>query len=162
MVNAAQKELKDEVERAIKSRDFDYFRNKTPLFMHDKIDAWEFAFSKAANETELKALIKDLKKESFVKVRKAQAYNRVQEEVKKLDNLHKHDLSDILEGATRGKIQCGWGHGLSYWKDATSLPIEAFAEFFSAHMSCKESLETLRKYLPKSSKVFEEMLEELL
>ena len=42
------------------------------------------------------------------------------------------------------------------------LSHEGFAEFFSASTANPESLAVLRKYLPESSKIFEEMLEELI
>lgn len=35
---------------------------------------------------------------------------------------------------------------------------EGFAEFFSAYTANPESLAILRKYLPESSKIFEDML----
>ena len=76
------------------------------------------------------------------------------------------DISDILEGAMRGKIRCGIGHGgASYWTQRTfngvewGLGTEAFAEMMSATISNPESLATIKKYLPKSYAVFEEMLD---
>ena len=42
------------------------------------------------------------------------------------------------------------------------LAHEGFAEFFSAYTANPESLEMLRKYLPESTKIFEEMIEEVL
>ena len=75
------------------------------------------------------------------------------------------DLSDILEGATRGKIRCGIGHGGgSYWTTRTyngidwGLGTEAFAEMTSATMTSPESLATIKKYLPKSYAMYEDML----
>ena len=83
----------------------------------------------------------------------------MQKEMK--DNSYMGDLSDILEGATNGEIKLGMGHGNSYWKNPNNLPSEAFAEFFAATMGNPDSLKTLRKHLPETAKVFEEMLEEL-
>lgn len=99
------------------------------------------------------------------KVKKAYAYAAVKAEVKSLTPLQYGDLSDILEGATRGKIQCGIGHGGgSYWTNRSwngldwGLGTEAFAEMTSATMTSPESLATIKKYLPKSYGVYEEML----
>lgn len=99
------------------------------------------------------------------KVKKAYAYAAIQKEVKSLTPLQYGDLSDILEGATRGKIQCGIGHGAgSYWTTRSyngidwGLATEAFAEMTSATMTSPESLATIKKYLPKSYGVYEDML----
>ena len=75
------------------------------------------------------------------------------------------DLSDILEGATRGKISLGFGHGKSYWEGSRHnemLGTEAFAEMIDSTMAAPESLEAIKKYLPESYSLFEEMLKELL
>lgn len=99
------------------------------------------------------------------KVKKSYAYAALQNEIKSLSPLQYGDLSDILEGATRGKIQCGIGHGGgSYWTNRTyngvewGLGTEAFAEMTSATMTSPESLETIKKYLPKSYAMYEDML----
>ena len=99
------------------------------------------------------------------KVKKSYAYAAVQAEVKALTPLQYGDLSDILEGATRGKIRCGIGHGGgSYWTTRTyngidwGLGTEAFAEMTSATMTSPESLATMKKYLPKSYAMYEDML----
>ena len=103
------------------------------------------------------------------KYRKAYAYNALQKEIKAYNNPYAiADLSDILEGATGAKVQCGWGHGASYWKDRTiggiadGLATEAFAEITDSTFTNPESLELIKKYLPKSYKVYEEMLEVLV
>ena len=99
------------------------------------------------------------------KVKKFYAYAAVQAEVKSLTPLQYGDLSDILEGATRGKIRCGIGHGAgSYWTTRSyngidwGLATEAFAEMTSATMTSPESLATIKKYLPKSYAMYEDML----
>lgn len=99
------------------------------------------------------------------KVKKAYAYAAIQNEVKSLTPLQYGDLSDILEGATRGKIQCGIGHGAgAYWTTRSyngidwGLATEAFAEMTSATMTSPESLATIKKYLPKAYGVYEDML----
>ena len=93
------------------------------------------------------------------------AYVAVQRKITSLSLMQYTDISDILEGATRGKIRCGIGHGGgSYWTKRSyngvewGLGTEAFAEMLSATMSNPESLATLKAYLPKSYALFEEML----
>ena len=103
------------------------------------------------------------------KYRKAYAYSSIQKEIKAAGSNHAiSDLSDIMEGATGAKIQCGFGHGATYWKDRTynglsdGLATEAFAEMIDSTFANPESLEMIKKYLPKSYGVFQEMLENLL
>ena len=103
------------------------------------------------------------------KYRKAHAYSALQKEIKAYNNPYAiSDLSDILEGATGAKIQCGYGHGATYWKERTiggisdGLATEAFAEMTDSTFANPESLELIKKYLPKSYKIYEEMLEVLV
>lgn len=102
-----------------------------------------------------------------LKITKSMACQAVSLQVRKLDLLHRADLSDILEGATRGKIRCGVGHGASYWTKRSSggldwgLGTEAFAEMTSASMACPESLEAIQTYLPRSWALYQEMLDAL-
>lgn len=99
------------------------------------------------------------------KYRKAMAYAKIQAEIKAINLRDRGDLSDILEGATNATISCGVGHGKRYWKDSDlrgTLAAEAFAEMYSATMTNPGSLETIKKYLPKSYEVFTEMLEVLV
>ena len=100
--------------------------------------------------------------------RKAYAYKALENEIRAYNSYAMADLSDILEGATNAKIRCGYGHGASYWKDRTiggisdGLATEAFAEMTDSTFANPESLELIKKYLPKSYKVYEEMLEVIL
>ena len=70
-----------------------------------------------------------------------------------------------MEGATNGRITCGYGHGATYWRDRTysgvrdGLATEAFAEMSDSTFSNPESLEAIKKYLPKSYAIYEEMIE---
>lgn len=102
------------------------------------------------------------------KYSKSMAYSALEKEIKALAPLAKADLSDILEGATGGKISIGFGHGKTYWAQRTfggvseGLATEAFAEMIDSTMTCPESLATIQKYLPKSYELFKKMIEELL
>lgn len=107
--------------------------------------------------------------QSGFKVTKKMAFDAIKREMQSLTPLQMADISDILEGATRGKIACGVGHGAgSYWTTRSyagidwGLGTEAFAEMTSATMTCPESLEVIKKYLPKSYAVYEEMLKVIL
>ena len=99
---------------------------------------------------------------------KVYAYKALEKEIRAYNSYARADLSDILEGATGGKVQCGYGHGTTYWKDRTiggisdGLATEAFAEMTDSTMSNPESLELIKKYLPKSYKIYEKMLEVML
>ena len=95
---------------------------------------------------------------------KVYAYKALENEIRAYNSYARADLSDILEGATNGKVQCGYGHGATYWKDRTiggisdGLATEAFAEMTDSTMANPESLELIKKYLPKSYKIYEKML----
>jgi hypothetical protein len=52
----------------------------------------------------------------------------------------------------------GVGHKTSYQQDATNLPIESFAEFYSATVTQCDSLKGIQDLLPESYKFFLEML----
>lgn len=89
---------------------------------------------------------------------------------KEIDNLIRADggkaagsLSDIVGGATKGKVQAGIGHRKVYWTgDARHYPqdvaVEAFAEMSEAYVTNPDSLGLLRKYLPQSMACFDEMM----
>ena len=97
-----------------------------------------------------------------LKYSKSMAYKSIEKEIKKLSPLAKANLSDIMEGATKEKIQIGWGHGNNYWKNGDwTLATEAFAEMVDATVANSESLATIQKYLPNSYGVFSDMLKEL-
>ena len=100
---------------------------------------------------------------SWFKYRKGYAYQFIRNEVRNSDPTGQQawsDLSDILQGATKDKIHCGWGHKKAYWNDPEDIGTEAFAEFTSAHLVNKESLRLLNKYLPKASAVYLKMISE--
>ena len=106
-----------------------------------------------------KTKISKWEKSYLPKYSKGRAYKAIENEIRALTDHQKHSISDIFEGATSGKIQAGWGHGKSYWK-SVGVEIEAFAEMLEANISGPESLETLKKYLPESVKVFDEMIKD--
>lgn len=101
------------------------------------------------------------------KYAKSYAYKAVEKEIKNIEggSLAIGDVSDMFEGATDGRIQCGCGHGKSYWKKLFNvdekLGTEAFAEMTSATISNGKSLETIKQYLPKSYAIYEDMIKDI-
>ena len=99
---------------------------------------------------------------------KVYAYKALEKEIRAYNSYARADLSDILEGATNGKVQCGYGHGKKYWQDMTiggisaGLATEAFAEMTDSTIKTPESLYLIKKYLPKSYKIYGKMLEVML
>lgn len=154
LVDAKDKELKALFKSRAAAGDVKWF------FDNGFIDSWyyrKYESGSAAAESVIPKYIKRF------------AYSAVEREVTRTGNKYAYgDLSDMLEGATLEKIQCGIGHGATYWKGFTrdgvseGLATEAFAEMLDSAVANAESLEMIKKYLPKSYKVFLEMLEDLL
>jgi len=102
------------------------------------------------------------------KYSKSLAYAALEREIKELPSKAKADLSDILEGATNARISIGFGHGKTYWTQRNfagvndGLATEAFAEMTDSTFACPESLDAIKKYLPESYAVWQEMLEYIL
>lgn len=122
------------------------------LHEHGFIDNWTFDFWKSTG-----TLVS-----GTVKYSKSIAYAEFQKEIRAIPSMGRADLSDIIEGATKGKVKGGFGHGNSYWKDGENLALEAFAEMTDATLTNPEQLLYIKKYLPKSYNVYLEMISELL
>ena len=92
------------------------------------------------------------------------AYKHIGRELYALGGIAGSDISDIMEGATNARIRGVAGHGANYWKQKRSggidygLATEAFAEMLDATINNPESLRQLKRYLPKSYAMFDEML----
>lgn len=89
---------------------------------------------------------------------KRRAYERISSEINNLPHSHNDTISDIFEGATRGKVKDYWSHGNAYWKDQDNVPIEAFAEFYSAEVMDPDAVGLIEEYFPESKKVFDELV----
>lgn len=157
IVKAKHKELTETYKKAVAAKDIDVLEQSGLISKYTAQVLREDGFDSDAAKRFLK------------KPRKQKAYATIENEIRAMTNAQKADLSDIFEGATRCKVQAGWGHGSGYWRDQdrfagknAGVAKEAFAEYMSAYMANPESLEQLRKWLPETSKLFEEMLEELL
>ena len=100
------------------------------------------------------------------------ATGKLTSELKAIPKIELSNLSDILEGATNGKIKLGAGHGTAYWDKAykktkikslkgRELGSEAFAEMIDSSLLNGESLDLIKKYLPKSYRLFKKMIKEI-
>lgn len=137
----------------------------------DHIDDPDWFISQGFNPKDVKTLAgrkkvfaREVKGDYHYKrrVSKQGAYEAMEQELRALPDIERCDISDIFEGATKGKVQAGWGHGKSYWKDDSNLPSEAFAEFFSAYTANPDSLKVLQRYLPDSMRVFDNIIDDIL
>lgn len=150
-VGAHDKRLK----KAFKDHDGDveWFRK------NGYISDWRYDYYKAGHISA---------KEAIPKYSKSYAYSAVEKELRAYDKIAVADLCDIVEGATGAKISCVAGHGKKYWKDreiggiSDGLATEAFAEMTDSAMANKESLELIKKHLPKSYEIYKEMVKEIL
>jgi len=71
------------------------------------------------------------------------------------------DIADMFDGyfSQYGvEYGMGVGHGKKYFSRKANLPIEAFAEMYSATMVDGVSLPVIKRFFPKSYGVFEQML----
>lgn len=116
------------------------------------------------------------RKESFVNTLQEEADSLLKEFVKQYDtpkeayrdlrNLCRaepglyHSFSDLVSGATSGKVQLTYKHSSDYWEsDPYNFPSEAFAHFCEAEISGNpEKKHRLEEAFPKSYKMFLEMV----
>lgn len=108
-----------------------------------------------------KVKLSSWEKQYVPKYSKDNAYSEIEKELRQIlysdgGDYKIHSLSDIVGGVTKLKINAGWGHDRSYWKDHDPA-VEAYAEMGEAYVTGPESLQTLKKYLPKSVACFDEM-----
>lgn len=152
--------LSDATFQALRHKARSYQRVTSPGF-----DAEEWGMTPegvAAAKGYKKEIVAAVKRDPQYKeaIKKQRAYDEVSREIFAMTDTQKADLSDIFEGATGAKVKGGWGHGKSYWDSGNkALAKEAFAEFYSAHVSNPESLAVLKQYLPKSAAIFEDIIE---
>lgn len=156
-IDARNKQLRAGFKRAVAEKDTDW------LVANGYMSSWKAEYIRENPDMEKTAL-------AALKHTKTYAYRAVADEIRSMNDAQKADLSDLFGGATVRKCEDGWGHEKTYWRPKLSqkgyelkpLAHEGFAEFFSAYTANPESLEMLRKYLPESTKIFEEMIEEVL
>lgn len=96
------------------------------------------------------------------------AYKAIEREIAALPTSAVGNLSDIVEGATRAKVQAGFGHGKKYWDKRmignvnAGVAKEAFAEMIDSSIANPDNLDAIKKYLPKSYDVFVKIIESMV
>ena len=84
-------------------------------------------------------------------------------EFRKSDEYLWQDISDMIEGATLGKVQLGWGHGKAYWQRGNHpLSMEIFAELYSLMVTSREAYNFTKEHIPETVAVFEELVQYML
>ena len=74
----------------------------------------------------------------------------------------REDISDIVSGLTNDEVQFGWHHNADYWLgDSERLSRESFSDMFSAHIVNPEQILLLKKYFPRSTKIFKEIIAQM-
>ena len=67
-------------------------------------------------------------------------------------------VSDLINGASYGKIRDGYWHREKYWENEDALESEAVAHFFSARGSGGERLEEIKTAFPNAYKYFDDFV----
>ena len=156
-IDARNKRLRDGFKKAVAEKDTDW------LVANGYMSSWKAEYIRENPDMEKTML-------AALRHTKTYAYKAVADEIRHMDDAQKADVSDLFGGATVCKCEDGWGHSKAYWRpkgtqkgyELKPLAHEGFAEFFSAYTANPESREMLRKYLPESSKTFDEIIEEAL
>lgn len=137
--------LKAEFQKRKKANDVEWFRKQRLLF------AWDDEIP------------------SNIIFKKAIVYRDIAAELRSYDIKARGNVCDMFEGATKGKILSGIGHGGAYyWRERTVMGIEyglgteAFAEFTDSFISNPASLALMKKYLPTAYKTYLEMIDYIL
>ena len=156
-IDARNKRLRDGFKKAVAEKDTDW------LVANGYMSSWKAEYIRENPDMEKTML-------AALRHTKTYAYKAVSDEIRHMDDAQKADVSDLFGGATVCKCEDGWGHSKAYWRpkgtqkgyELKPLAHEGFAEFFSAYTANPESREMLRKYLPESSKIFDEIIKEVL
>ena len=156
-IDARNKQLRDGFKKAVAAKDTDW------LVANGYMSSWKAEYIRENPDIEKTML-------AALRHTKTYAYRAVADEIRHMDDAQKADVSDLFGGATVCKCDDGWGHSKAYWRpkgtqkgyELKPLAHEGFAEFFSAYTANPESRKMLRKYLPESSKIFDEIIEEVL
>ena len=153
LISNREKELKELFKINAESKNYKWFIDKGFIS--------QYGYDMYKNDEEL------LK--SMIKYKKAFTYKDIQNEFLKQYNRYEYsDISDIFGGATNNRLSMGIGHESGYWKDReingvnVGLSTEAFAEMTSATLTQNESLNVIKKYLPKSYELYKEIVSEIL
>lgn len=105
--------------------------------------------------------------ETGKKMKIAEVRSRIRKEMMTNEMSLYADLSDMVEGATNGALNFGWGHGKSYWNEqnayltgkSDNLSLEIFAELYSLMITSQEALDFTAKYLPETVNMMHELID---
>ncbi len=91
-------------------------------------------------------------------------YMAITQEVRKYSPKDTTYVSDIFSGATRNRVRIGACHSTTYWDRGgdSRLATEAFAEMYSASILNENATKLIKKYFPKSYKIYRDMIEEMI
>lgn len=71
------------------------------------------------------------------------------------------NVSDIINGASNGEINPGYGHPIEYWTKHKMQAVEFFAETTSAMINNPESLLQIKKMFPNAYKEYLKVVEDI-
>ena len=93
-------------------------------------------------------------------IKRSDAYTVVEKEISgQLTMREKIAVSDVFSGVTKNKVNDGWTHSTSYWKENDkNVCLEFFAQTFADSINNPEAIETTKRYFPESYKIFESMI----
>ena len=70
-------------------------------------------------------------------------------------------IQDMIQGTCGNDFLYQVGHSKTYYNDKDNIPIEAFAEMFSAEMANPNALKLIREIFPKSYEIFKKICKEM-
>jgi hypothetical protein len=100
----------------------------------------------------------NLIKEKLNKVSEKEIYKEIKKEFSVYSNYQKAIISDLFSGITKNKLNLKYSHEPAYWEDENRLPAEAFTHFTGASITNNEGIELIKKYFPKSLKIYNEII----
>ncbi len=96
-------------------------------------------------------------------VKMKSVYRSIEREISRLPRGATPAVSDLFAGVTFCKIHDGWGHEKGYWQyDPQMVCQEFFAEVFSESIVNPEGIKLVKRYVPKSYKIFQDMLKDIV
>ena len=71
------------------------------------------------------------------------------------------NVSDIINGVSKGEINPGYGHPIEYWAKYKMQAVEFFAEITSAMINNPESLLQIKKMFSNAYKEYLRVVEDI-
>ena len=151
-ISSDVKNLIDDREKIILKAIEDHPGDWKWLYSNNYIDAWAYDLAKMGGE---------------VKYERRWAENLLVKEIKSLPKKTQSSLSDIVEGATMGRVIVLGGHKQTYWKDHLfkgineGLATETNSHFAETIGANHEAYNYLKKWMPKTNDIWHEMMKAL-